>query len=193
MPQRVTRSVTDDGGSTPDPPSGALQPRSGWYALRLQSNREFRVVEFLGEMGIEAYFPTWSEQVRWSDRTRTSTRPLFPGYVFVRPHPIHELLMITGVVQALPTNYEPSLIDEWEIENLKLALERGRDAKPAAQCPYEAGDEVTIDSGPLAGVSGVVTRTKGALRIVVAVKILNRAVSVELDASDLKREEKKAA
>ena len=45
-----------------------------------------------------------------------------------------------------------------------------------------AGDLVTIDSGPLAGVSGVVKKTKGALRVVVSVEMLRRSIAVELDA-----------
>ena len=42
---------------------------------------------------------------------------------------------------------------------------------------------VTIESGALAGVSGVVIRTKGAARLVVRVPMLMGAVNVELDAA----------
>jgi transcription antitermination factor NusG len=178
MPQSRKRSVTDDGGSTP-----SEQPahRAGWYALRLKSNHEFRVQQFLTEHGCDVYLPTLTQETRWSDRTKTTARPLFPGYIFVRGE-LGGILRLPGVVQALPTSLEPTLIDEREIESLRIAL---ASAKPAAECPYVAGALVTIERGPLAGVQGVVTRTRGALRIAVAITLLNRAVSVEVDAADL--------
>lgn len=192
MPHSAGLSVTEDGGSTPAPPSGVTTTPSGWYALRLHSNREFRVAEILGQRGIEAYIPTYKESVRWSDRSVDAVRRVFPGYLFVRPAPVADLIQIPGVLGALPTNLEPSLIDEREIDNLKLALERGREARPADQCPYVAGEQVTIDSGPLAGVTGLVTRTQGVCRVFVTVKLLNRTVSVEVDAADLKNKGEKS-
>ena len=53
---------------------------------------------------------------------------------------------------------------------------------PVAPCAYVAGETVLIESGPLAGVSGVVTRTKGAYRLVVRVPMLMSAVNVEIGA-----------
>ena len=44
-----------------------------------------------------------------------------------------------------------------------------------------------IGSGPLTGVSGTVVRDGNSARLVVGVEMLGRAVSVEIDAADVKR------
>lgn len=183
MPQSRKRPVTDNGGSTP-PHRELPAHRAGWYALRLRSNREFRVARHLQEHGFDGYLPTYTQETRWSDRAKKLARPLFPGYIFVcAAAGLTDLLRLPGVVQALPTSTDPALIDEREIESLRIALASG---KPAAECPYVAGELVEIDRGPLAGVAGVVKRTRGALRVAVNITLLNRAMCVEVDAADLK-------
>src|ERR1700722_15706698 len=86
-----------------------------WYALRLKSNREFAVRAALEGYSIETFLPTWWETVLWSDRTKTTERVLFPGYVFVRMSDgpeFYRALMTRGVVQILPNYYNPEPIDD---------------------------------------------------------------------------------
>jgi transcription antitermination factor NusG len=194
MHDSLTRNVTESGGSTPSRLRGVLPPQKrepGWYALRVASNREFRVWDWLGERGFEGFVPTVAEETRWSDRRKVIDRPLFPGYIFVRRAEgarLDELLRIPGIVQALPTNLAPELVDEYEIANLRMALAVARaTGRPAAECPYVACELVTIERGPLAGIQGVVTRTRGAARVAVRIEILRRSVSVEVDVADLEK------
>jgi transcription termination/antitermination protein NusG len=157
---------------------------SNWFALRLRSNFDFHVETALRGRGMQVYLPTWRESVRWSDRQKTIDRPLFPGYIFVRAQrdKLIEALRLTGVVQALPTSLGPTPIPDDQIANVRRVIETDNFASP---CPYVAGEAVTIESGPLAGVSGVVVRTEGHDSIVVGVEMLGRAVRVRLDASEL--------
>lgn len=155
-----------------------------WWALRLRSNQEFRVEAFLTGHGIESFLPTWRERVRWTDREKTTVRPLFPGYIFVRCDraQIIDALRVPGVVQILPTSIDPIEVSDADIANVRDVLASGLMASP---CAYVAGETVTIESGPLAGVSGVVVRTKGATRLVVRVPMIGGAVNVEVGADDL--------
>jgi transcriptional antiterminator NusG len=156
-----------------------------WFALRLRSNREFQVRAALEGYSIETFLPTWSESVRWTDRTKITERPLFPGYLFVRAAPGRDFYVCCatrGVIQMLPSSHKPTPIDESELEAVAMVVASKQRATP---CEFTAGELVTIDSGPLAGVSGVVTRTKGALRVVVSLELLRRSIAVELDADTL--------
>lgn len=158
-----------------------------WYALRLRSNREFAVREALVAAGFEAFLPTWCETVRWSDRTKVIPRVLFPGYIFVllaEGPEVYRALTMRGVVQLLPNSHNPSPLAPSEIENLKLIVESKATAGP---CQYVAGESVMIESGALAGVSGVVVRTRGSFHVVVNVEMLRRSIRVELDAETLKK------
>lgn len=181
------RPVTDAAGacpSTPNPEEAGRTP-SSWYALRLRSNREHAVADNLARIGMEVFLPTWSETVQWSDRRKVVTRVLFPGYVFARlcgPLGYFAALCTRGVVQILPNSHNPLAITDQEIENVRRVVASGL---TMACCDYSAGDLITIDTGPLAGVSGVVKATKGALRVVVGIEMLRRAVSVTLDAGTL--------
>jgi transcription antitermination factor NusG len=162
-----------------------------WYALYVMSNAEFVVEDALRGYGIETFLPTWSEVTQWSDRKKTIHRPLFPGYLFARcdDGPRREILRIAGVIEVLPSSLSPAPVDAADIENVRRAL---ASALPLTPCKYVTGDAVLIDSGPLAGVRGIVQRTKDGTRVIVKIEMLKRAVSVEIDFRDLVKESKAA-
>ena len=158
--------------------------RAHWFALQVRTDRAFKVRDALRDAGIDEFLATYEETTRWSDRTKTSIRQLFPGYVFARVGVGREpaVLALPGVLQLLPTNLHPIAIPDDEIAALRAVI---ASKLPAVRCPYVAGNRVTIESGPLAGVSGVVVKTRDETRIVVGVEMLGRAVSVEIEAADL--------
>jgi transcription antitermination factor NusG len=163
-----------------------------WYALRLKSNREFAVRAALEGVSIETFLPTWSEEVRWSDRMKRTERVLFPGYIFVRlgdGPDFYRAVATRGVVQLLPNSYNPAPISAREIEDVQRVV---KSRLTAAPCEYAAGEAVLIDSGPLAGIRGVVVRTRGSMAVVVSVEMLRRSIRVELDAGTLIREKSNA-
>lgn len=194
MPLHACPDVTDAAETCPEPVFGHDSTRDRrWYALWVRANREFKVRDSLATVGIGSFLPTWPETVQWSDRKTTINRPLFPGYVFARmsPEERHEALHMSGVIQFLPNSFKPEPIDVSELENVRAVM---ASTLEFLACDFHAGELVTIDSGPLAGVSGVVVKTKGSLRVVVSIEILRRSISVALDADTLiKSPEQKAA
>jgi transcription antitermination factor NusG len=175
---RSTRVLSGDKKS----PDTAID-RANWYAIRTRSRCEWKVSELLRRAGVEEFLPAWTESVRWSDRAKKTLRPLFPGYVFARFSRFagcSGILALPAVVQILGTDELASICDD-EIANLRRVA-----ALPVSPCPYvAAGEIVTITSGPLIGVSGVVVRNKGALRLIVSVEMLGQACAVEIDAVDV--------
>ena len=155
-----------------------------WHVFAVKSNRERSVAAAIEWLAIQAYVPVYPVLSRWSDRTKTIEKPLFPGYVFarLRPADIPEVLALGGVFGVLDSNLKPRpvadsvLADLMQLNALRLAI---------VPCPYVVGDRVTVARGALRGVSGVVVRSKNSVRLVVAVEMLQRACSVELDAADL--------
>lgn len=192
-------SPADHSPSQPDTPPKVdplAAPGARWYAVWVMSNAEFVVEDALRGYGIESFLPTWTEVTQWSDRKKTIHRPLFPGYLFARCDPSEnergprrEILRIAGVIEVLPSNLSPAPVDPAEIENLRRMLAADL---PFTPCKYVTGDEVLIDSGPLAGVRGIVQRTKDGTRVIVKIEMLKRAVSVEIDFRDLVKESKAA-
>jgi transcriptional antiterminator RfaH len=145
----------------------------------------------LHTLGIAQFLPTWSEDVRWSDRMRERIRPLFPGYIFARMSPLDMVPACTtnGVVQILPNSFHPSPIVDEEIELVRRLASRNAVPCDYLACDYLAGEAVTIDSGPLAGVSGTVVRTRGATLVVVEIEMFRSCVRVDVDAATLVKKE----
>lgn len=158
-----------------------------WYALRTRSRHEFSVRDELALLGIERFLPTYTETTRWTDRNTVTTRPLFAGYIFARFDPLARasVFVARGVVEILSLDQRPVPIPDDEIAALKRAVD-----SPAAfeRVPYVAGSTVRIESGPFAGISGIVTRTQGSATLTIPITILGRAVSVRIDAADCKAE-----
>lgn len=175
-----------DERSAPPAPAepAAISSVASWFALGIFSRREFQVAEALRGEGVEAWLPTRTVETKWSDRTKLTTHPLFSGYLFARfaAREASRIRQTRGVFAILSLDNEPVAIPDAEIANLRRIT---ASTLALAPCPYVTGESVTIKSGPLYGVSGVVVRTKGSTRVVVRCEILRRAVSVEVDASDV--------
>jgi transcription termination/antitermination protein NusG len=155
-----------------------------WFALRTRSRFEFAVRDQFRATGIEEFLPVVMQESRWTDRTVQVTRPLFPGYIFVRcaPGDLLAVLMVRGVVQILGmVAGEPESVSDSVIADLRRAVE----SPTLSLCAYVAGETVTIARGPFAGVTGVVIRVKGAATLTIPVEILGRSVSVAIDVADV--------
>lgn len=159
-----------------------------WYALRTRTNHEFIARDQLRALDIPEFLPFYSRISNWSDRRKTLSRPLFPGYLFAQVDPRDPSLVwrAAAVVQIIGLR-EGCAIDPATIDNLMRAT-----ADPSRVEPVEypaqgfaRGELVTITRGPLAGLRGTIERTKGARRLIVAVDILARACAVELRERDV--------
>jgi transcription antitermination factor NusG len=77
------------------------------------------------------------------------------------------------------SNGRPCPIPTHEIETIRRVVECGISAQ---NHPFiSAGDRVRIRSGSLAGITGLLTRFKNQYRIVLAVDLLRKAVSIEVE------------
>lgn len=157
------------------------QSESGWYAIRVKSNREKAVAEALEGKGYEQFLPLYSTRRQWSDRVQDVSLPLFSGYVFCRLDIQARLpvLKIPGVLLFVGMGRIPSVVDDTEIGALQTLCRTGL---PLAPWPYlQAGQRVRIDRGPFRDVEGLLLEVKNRFRLVVSVTLLQRSVSVELD------------
>ena len=157
-----------------------------WYALHVRPRFEKNVQMHLEEKGYEVFYPTYSVTRQWSDRVKSLQFPLFPGYVFSRfsVHARLPILVTPGVNQVVGAGKTPIKVDDAELQTIRRVLESGVAAQP---WPYlKVGESVRIETGPLEGLLGIVTRIKNSYRLVVSVSLLMRSVSVELDSSWIK-------
>ena len=157
-----------------------------WFALWTRSRHEQVVREQLEQKGVEAFLPTVTRWSRWKDRKKKIDWPLFPGYCFARFNPRERLpvLKCTGVVNIIGFEGEPAPILEHEIHGIRQLVESDLAFDP---CPLiREGDMVEVKSGPLKGVIGRLLRKGAHARLMLSVDLIGQAVSVEVDAADVK-------
>jgi transcription antitermination factor NusG len=152
-----------------------------WFAVRVRSNFERVTSLAMQAKGLEEYVPLVHLQKKWSDRLKEVEAPLFPGYVFCRFDPVRRVPVLScpGVVSIISFDGHPVPVPDWEIQSVRKMVTSSLNVQPH---PFLAcGQKVQIQSGPLAGVEGLVIEVKKRFRLVVSVHLLQRSISVEID------------
>jgi transcription antitermination factor NusG len=160
-----------------------LQPH--WYATYTRTNHERRVADQLAQREVEHFLPEYESVRRWKDRKVRLQMPLFPGYVFVHLALRDRLrvLQVPGVARLVGFGGQPTALPDEQVEGLRRGLNGQLRAEPH---PYlAAGRKVRVKTGPLAGAQGILVRRKGEFRVVISIELIQRAVAVDVDATDL--------
>ena len=157
-----------------------------WYAIWTRSRHEQIVREQLEKKGFEAFLPTIARWSRWKDRKKKIDWPLFPGYCFARFDGNERLpiLTCTGVVSIVSFDNEIAPIPEQEIDGIRRLVQSDLQYDPCAL--IREGQMVEVVSGPLKGVFGRLVRKGAHARLILAVDLIGQAVSVEVDAADVR-------
>jgi len=160
--------------------------QAAWYAIWTRSRHEQAVREQLDRKGYEAFLPTIPKWSRWKDRKKKIDWPLFPGYCFARFDTRERLpiLKCPGVVSIVSCDGEIASIPDLEIDGIRRLVESDLQFDP---CPLiREGSMVEVVHGPLKGVVGRLLRKGAHARLILAVDLIGQAVSVEVDAADVK-------
>jgi len=164
----------------------ATESQVRWFALWTRSRHEQVVRQQLEQKHVDVFLPTVTKWSRWKDRKKKVDWPLFPGYCFARFNPLDRLpiLKCTGVVNIVSCQGEPASIPEHEIEGIRQLVESDLAFDP---CPMiREGMMVEVTHGPLKGVVGRLMRKNEKARLVLSVDLIGQAVSVEVDAADVR-------
>jgi transcription antitermination factor NusG len=157
-----------------------------WYAVWTRSRHEQVVREQIERKGYEVFLPTITRWSRWKDRKKKIDWPLFPGYCFARFEARERLpiLTCTGVVSIVSFDGEPAPVPDLEIDGIRRLVTSELQYDP---CPLvREGMVVEVTHGPLKGVVGRLVRKGAHARLVLSVDLIGQAVSVEVDAADVR-------
>jgi transcription termination/antitermination protein NusG len=156
-----------------------------WYAIRTRSRHEKLVGQQLQARAVETLVPLVDRRQPWADRWKIVSFPLFPGYCFARFRVEDRLAVVTatGVVEILGNHAGPVPVAEGEIDALRTLV---TSTLPFDPHPYLTdGMQVEVVRGPLEGLRGVLVRKDRHARLVVSIRMIQQAASVELDAYDV--------
>jgi len=154
-----------------------------WFALRVRSNCEKTAATALELAGYEHFLPSYRSTRQWSDRRKQIDLPLFPGYIFARLGLQHlaRVVAFRSVVHVVGAGRTPVPVDDNEIDAIKAVVRSGLPSEP---WPFlRVGQQVIIERGPLAGLTGILVEIKKQHRLVISVSMLMRSVAVDVDES----------
>jgi transcription antitermination factor NusG len=169
-----------DWGPTLAPPSDAQ-----WYAAYTAPCREKRVLEHLAIREIESFLPLYLSSREWKNGCRVELeRPLFPGYVFVRVARMDRVrvLEVPSVLSIVSRGRVPEPLSDDAVTALRASLHL-RNVEPHHY--LVVGERVSVCKGPFAGLSGIVLRKAGTLRVVITIEPLMQSMAIEVRIEDL--------
>lgn len=161
-------------------PEPVTSAEKNWFALYIKPRNEFKVALKLDSVSVEYYLPTIAKVKKWSDRKKKITEPVFRGYIFIHGNEKDRITALTqdGVVRCVCFLGKPSIIPEWQIENLKKMLTEASEVLVSNK--IEIGTKVKIIDGPFTDVVGVVTGEQEDKWLAVSVDLLRCSVMVRL-------------
>jgi transcription antitermination factor NusG len=168
--------------------AGRMVPTAAWYALYTRSRFEKKMLSTLAERSIEVFLPMREVLSRWKDRKKKIWVPLFPGYIFINhidtPENRYRILNLPGAVRFVGFEGRAEPVPQNQIEAVRRFLEASISIDPY---PYlKIGHRVEVIAGPLKGIVGILVEKRGRFRFVLQVDLIRQAVSVEIDASDVR-------
>jgi transcription antitermination factor NusG len=166
----------------------AIKAEKIWYPVYTRARAEKKVYAWLTKHGIECYLPLKKVLRQWSDRKKWVNSPLFSSYVFVKIDMIEytEVLNTPGVARFVWFEGRPVSIPEKQIILIQPLLEGDIDLESVEE-KFLQGDEVTIDYGPMKGITGELIDYRGKKRILIRINEIGKNLVIEVPLSHIKK------
>ncbi len=172
-------------GAQSDAVSGVPEKEKQWYAAYTCPRQEKRVWAALEGHAVESFLPTYRAVHRWRNGVKAELDlALFPGYLFVRIalRDRMRVLKVPGLVALVGFGGVPMALPDSKVEALRSGLQLRCEPHPFLR----TGLRVTVKSGPLLGMSGILLdRRQNGYRLVVSVELIQQACAIEVDACDV--------
>lgn len=167
------------------------EPERYWTAVHTKPRCEKVVLQHCWTHQIPVYLPLRRRAKRYQRRNVVTYLPMFPGYIFVQLDSERKSLLLRSnrVVHILSVD-EPA--EEQLVRELNALRElelTGEETEVMVQPEIVEGRPVRVTSGPMKGVTGIVSRRRDKIRVTVNIELLGQSASAEVDVGDLEVEE----
>ncbi|MEO8417812.1 MAG: transcription/translation regulatory transformer protein RfaH, partial [Methylophilaceae bacterium] len=134
-------------------------PGASWYLLQTKPRQEFRALEQLENQQYTCFVPTLNVEKIRRGKLEIVIEPLFSRYLFIQLDTVASnwvpLRSTRGVSKLVEFGGRFATLSDTVIDALRQAPQR--DHAPL----FEAGEKVTIQSGPFAGLEGIYQMSDG--------------------------------
>lgn len=154
-----------------------------WFVIYTKSQHEKKLAKWAKEHDIEYYLPQYEKEHIYQYKKVKFTKPIFTGYFFTKCTLAEkDTLVISGnCVNFLKVEHQASFVRD--LNRIYLARTGNMVIE---EHPYlEKGMLVRFKSGPLLGHYGYVENSDNLDKVILQVKVMKNAVSVETNALDV--------
>ncbi len=159
-----------------------------WYALYTKSRAEKKVAEELNRLGITNYLPIKRELRQWSDRKKWVEVPAISSYIFIHI-PLdryRDVFQVNGIVAYVSYKGKAVTIPDHEMQAMKQTIDN-KIAFNVEATNIKKGEEVTITSGPLKGIKGIVQSVQGTKKLYLNISNIGYTLVVDLEDASLEK------
>ena len=151
--------------------------KEDWFVLCTKARQELKVLQYLNQIGIEAYTPTKIEVRSWSDRKKKVQNCLLSSMVLVRLHEkeVNKVFVVPGVKRYLFVHGARAIVYDHEVIAMKNYLETK--FKIDKQIKNEIGKTVEV---PLLRQKGEIIGVKGQ-KCIIRLQMLGATMSYQLN------------
>jgi len=158
-----------------------------WFILQFKTNSHLQAKKNLSRQGFETFLPLHNTTSRVASRFVSTTRPLFPGYMFVsfdraesewhkinNTYGVSRLVTFNSVLKSIPATFINNLIKRHDSSGKLLPLKN-----------LKKGDQVQILKGPFANFIATVETYETDQRMWILMDLMGRKTKLQTSADKL--------
>jgi transcriptional antiterminator RfaH len=150
-----------------------------WWAIYTKPRQEKSLARDLLACQVPFYLPLIPKRVIYRGRRIESQLPMFSGYLFLYGSDEERLKAIsTNRVSQLITVHDPDELVR-DLRSIHTLIQSN--APLTIESRLQPGARVRVTHGPFMGMEGTIEACKSGYRLIVAVQLLQRGVSLEID------------
>ena len=159
-----------------------------WFILQFKSNSHHLAAKNLNRQGFETFLPLHETTSRRLSRFINTSKPLFPGYMFIRfdkaesdwhkinnTYGVSRLITFNSHLKSIPTKFVDSLMKRYDLSGKLLPIKK-----------LKEGDQVAILKGPFANFIATVEKYEADQRIWILMDLMGRKTKIITPSDALK-------
>jgi len=159
-----------------------------WFILQFKSNSYHQAAKNLNRQGFETFLPLHDTTSRKLSRFVSTSKPLFPGYMFIRfdraesdwhkinnTYGVSRLITFNSILKSIPTRFINNLKERYDLSGKLLPIKK-----------FKKGDQVKVLTGPFADFIATVEKYEADHRIWILMDLMGRETKIQTPSGALK-------
>ena len=158
-----------------------------WFILQFKPNSHHLAAKNLNRQGFETFLPLHETTSRRLSRFINTSKPLFPGYMFIRfdkaesewhkinnTYGVSRLITFNSTLKSIPTIFVDHLMKRYDLSGKLIPIQK-----------LKKGDQVEVLKGPFANFIATVEKYEADQRIWILMDLMGRKTEIQTPSDNL--------